>query len=603
MLQIKVYNTNGAYRYLELNANSTLDFEKVWASFDDNLDQDEFSLPITIPMSPSNREWLGFPEHFNTAISSIPDYWRVDVYDTGIPILQDGKLKLLSHQGNWHHTSGTYEFNISASKSIFGTAIRNKKLTDLKLGGAFIWDSALDSRQFAMEVMTGLQPDVYAKMRFVPVAFEDYFDTSAIDEDMRHNIANYTFIKSTFPLGWKFGLEVENTTTLAVPGDIDYLDYRTIPFFRLQYVLQQVFIETGYTVGGDFFNIPDFEKLLIFNNYSIEKYVKTTKLDANREINPINHVPEMLITEFLIAVQNTFNLKFDFAPGNVVEVNFKFNFKLGNPIPNINSQLYVNYDNARRHESYEGGYALAFSWDSADSFASEKMQPIKDINVLATVNTFADISGLTFGVTLDDSHYVFVSAENYYYKYSSYDAQWLPYSEDLHDYEVGAAQVKYQPAISPLCAYYKQNLTTSLYNHAGICGVRQQGSYINNARTLVKNSFALRIFYGDVKTSGAYTDMPFSFAHNYNSDGDKLANYSLSWKAKDGLYNQFWKLWLTTLQDGQYVNAKILLDATQHAELKQKDAIHFQNNYFLIRKSDCTIPTAESLVGLELIKI
>ena len=120
MISIKVYNTDGIPSTLELTPGTSIDMENLLPSFDDKLDGAEFSLPFNIPFTNNNRTVLGYPEHFNTNPSGIPEHWRCDVYDDHVLYAQDAKLKLLNHNGRFDHKDGNYNFNISGIKGFFG---------------------------------------------------------------------------------------------------------------------------------------------------------------------------------------------------------------------------------------------------------------------------------------------------------------------------------------------------------------------------------------------------------------------------------------------------------------------------------------------------
>lgn len=76
--------------------------------------------------------------------------------------------------------------------------------------------------------------------------------------------------------------------------------------------MRKIFTEHGFTVDGSFFSSPDLDKLFIFNNFALERYDYPFTLDVNTQITPANHMPTMSIVEFLVALQNTFNLKIIF---------------------------------------------------------------------------------------------------------------------------------------------------------------------------------------------------------------------------------------------------------------------------------------------------
>ena len=75
-----------------------------------------------------------------------------------------------------------------------------------------------------------------------------------------------------------------NSNAVIAPGLLQHIDYRTIPFFKLQYVFRKCFEEFGYTVSGDWIDDIDFAKLYLFNNFSLDIYSLTTYTDYNNMI-------------------------------------------------------------------------------------------------------------------------------------------------------------------------------------------------------------------------------------------------------------------------------------------------------------------------------
>ncbi len=604
MLGIKIYDSSNNPIYLDLQPGTTLSYEKISPAFDNDLQGADFSLPIEIPFTDHNKKSLGFIENFSTLPITKPEYWRCDVYDGSIAILQDAKLKLVSTKGRFDYKQGFYSFSISGTKGLFGTLIKNKSLKKLNFGGKIIWDSSLDSRQFAKELTIGNFPQHENKISFAPLYCGDYFDTSRKDylnEFIHNQIVNNIIVSTSFTNGWTFARPNDSNPLLAIAkGAPTYEDYRTIPFIKLTFLIKQIFSEHGFTALGSFFGIPDIEKLVVFNNYSIEKYDYPFTFDLNNEIDLSNHVPDILIADFLISLQNFFNLKISFIDNLNVSIDLKENSLSIISIKDFTKFVSPNFDNAELHESNLGGYSLKMEFDSDDSYKSDKVKEVKKLNIIAEVNIFSDISTLTFLFTLDTTHFIYVKSENYYYNYNG--TEWEPYSEWLNDIEVGKNTTQFTTQMSPLCQHYILGNTSNILEAQNMCAVRMPGSYYNAAKERVANPFGLRIFFADISTSAGITDMPYSFSHNYDTNGNKIASFSINWNSIDGIYNKFWRKWISMLVNAILVKTKMSLKAINIQTLNENDTIQLKNSYYLVKSMSINSPL-NSPSDIELVKL
>ena len=606
MLGIKLYNAKNETFFLQLLPDTKLSIQETLAAFDTQLENGVLSLPLEAPFTEGNRLFLGFAENLNTTNAFIPDYWRCDVYTSGVPYILDAKFKILNHKGRFDFKQGSFSCYITGIKGLFGSLIKNKKLSDLKYGGKITWDASRDSREYAIDVMKGNEPNTFEKLKFAPVAIEDFIDTERSDymnEFVDSDIVNNTVINTIYGNGWTFGrTDASNVTQVVSKGNASYEDYRSVPFLNFFFVLRQVFIEHGFKPMGTFFDYPDYDKVHIFNTRALERYDYPGVYDVNTEINAWQHVPNMLVADFLVAVQNTFNLRIVFKSNRDVHLNFNNDLLQQNVRKNYTPKVQSVYDDAQRHEMYENGFKLQWNWDNNDSYASDKVKDMKDVNVLAEVELFSDISALPFtGITLDDTHFVFVIAENYYYNYNTSSSSWIAMFEQQEDYKNGKEGVSYSPQLSPMCAYYTDTGTGFILRQ-NIVATHQHGNYWNNAKKLVENDFGLRLFYIDGFTTTDYIDLPRSFCHNKDTNGVQLVKTSISWKAQDGLYNAHWKDWLTMLKNSWIVKARFLLNMTDIFSQSETDAINLFSNNYLVRQMNLTLPLTDT-TELELVKL
>ncbi len=593
MVEIKIYKTDGSIKLLDLAPGTQLRIEELLPAFDDKLESGLLTLPIEIPWTDSNKAALGFVENLNSFNATIPDYWRCDVSSNGVPYLLDGKLKMLTHKGRYDQKRGSYSFTITGIKGLFGTLIKGKNLRDLELGGIIQWDASLDSRQFAFNVMDEQDPGNFAKLNFAPVAIPDFHDATRADfntEYLAGDIVNNVLFDASYTDGWTFGREKPGAANIALtPGTAGYENYRTVPFLNLFFVLRQIFIEHGFSVDGTFFAYPDFNLLHIFNTVSIELYDYPFTFDVNRQITPNRHLPKMLIADFLVALQNTFNLKIDFLEGKRALINFKPELLTSKKIKSFSSKCVSEYDEAARHDSYENGVILSWKWDGADSYQSDKVKDMKDKNIIGTVPLFNDIATFPMPAVIDYTTYIYVATENYYYNYNVSSGIWEPSIEQHEDWKLGKEQVSFSPELSPLCHYYKMDAFGQI-NRMNMVATSQHGNYYTDGKVFVENDFGLRLFYIKRIDTATITFMPTSFCHNYDVNGTKLVEASLSWKAPDGLYTKFWQPWIDMLLSAWIVKSRFIFDIVDIHDLSDTDVMLLNNNQYLIQKVTHDLP-------------
>lgn len=605
MIKIKVYNTLGATHFLELTSGTAIQMEQLMPAFDTELEVGEFSLPFSAPMSDPNRLFLGFPENFNTQSNSIPNQWRCDVYSRDILIISDAVLRLLSFKGTLDGEQGEYSFNISGIKSTYGKLIKGKTLQDLQLDGVITWDAGIDCRTFAKAVMGDPAFAIYKeRIVFPPVVIQDYFDTTRNDyngEILTNDTANNIVANPSFTNGWTYGVEDITAPGSVYPsGTSGYEFHRTIPFFKLTYVLRKCFVEFGYTIGGSFFDLPEIDKLLVYNNCSIEKYDPNFPVETGRSITPANHMPTLTIYEFIKRIQKAFNLKL--VPNGMNGFLFNLNDTVfsSTSVKNLTAKAHLYFDSAKRNTMYENGYRLRYESDATDQYWSDRVKDTTKLNVVASVNLYSDIAGLALPSPTNDQH-VYVIAENYYYQYNDATTQWEPYAEGLWEYQVGKGDTEFNLGFAPLCEHYGYDAGGN-YVKKNRVGIRHAGTYINMLYKQVYNEFGLRLFFYTEETTPSYTDLPRSYCHNYNADGTKFATISLSITHADGLWYKRFLQWIRTLQNSWDVQAKLQLDELDIFNIIEQDIILIMQSQFILRRIQYEAP----LIGpteAELIKL
>lgn len=593
MLQIYLYGEK-EQGFLDINPGTVLDVEEMGEAFDEDIRTGTFTLPTDLPWTDKNRRLFGFSERLEN-FSNIPKQFKCDVYSNGWPEIISGQLTVLEKNGTFSYSRGSFSSTIAGTKGLFGTFIKNKKLTDLQLGGKIQW-AGKDSRDFANDVMKGVELN-YPHLGFAPVAIEGFIQTDRpdfTDEFLAKDTVN-TVVINAAASEWIFGRPTAaDPNTAAAPGEEEYVHYRTVPFFRMKYVLKKIFEEHNFKVSGAIIDDNFWDDVFIFNNYGIEDYLPFAPSfsDINRSIDPKNHVPDMLIADFLRAVFAYLNVYPSFQNAEEVKLVYRKNILKEKKIFSLNTVSGHEFNSSFENTEPEDGYTLDYGWDSADQYYSDRVKDLSDKTFIGSVQTFADLDTLDIGRTKTTNDYAYVEADNLYYLLANETATpdlWDAYAEALDKYVVGKGESTVDINLSTLCTYVEFSEADALYLRRNYVGTRQPGSYRNNRKTLVKNPFGLRLFYLQVKSAGTVA-IPMSFSHNKELDNSLLLPYSLAWSGEYGIAKNFHSQWQAARKNAQIVKVNIRADHKVLYDIEAASVLELQNILYLPYKMERSIP-------------
>lgn len=590
--------------------------ETLAEAFDEDLGVGDFSYPIDVPWTDNNKKIFGFAERIqnfsgmqpkasfaitiNGSTSFINNFWKCIVYNSYFPVLVSAKITMLEKIGAFTYTQGKFSASIAGSKGIFGSLVKNKKMTALKLGGNITW-AGYESRKFAEDLMKGVYPEYADRIAFTPVAIENFIDTARPDfttEFLAKDVVNNIIDTAAGADSWTFERPDTNHPLQIAVGP-EHADYQTVPFLKLKYVLRQIFEEHGFSVSGDLIDDSGFDDLLLFNNYGIENYTidftTANFKDLNNFINPANHVPNILIIDFLKGLFSLFNVFPTFPGVNQVKLVYRKTHINKKNILSLNNIVSNQFDSTPQDAGSAGGYKLNYVWDSADQFYSDRVKVLTDKTLVATVATRGSLNTLDIGRQLTINDIAYVQADNLYYVPADATTNpvviWDTYAEKLNEYIIGAGTRQVDCNISTLCTYVEFNTVTGLWEKRNYVGTRQPGSYQNKKNVRVVNDFGLRIFYGkkrvDISTG---TNLPTSFNHNRDDQNNIIEKYSLSWDGENGLAENFHIDWQELQDRMEIVKTFIAVDTKVIADMASHNVYEINNVLFILNLTERIIP-------------
>ncbi len=307
MISIKISG-----QFIDVPADLSIPFEvnNDLFNIDDTLPR-QFTYQVTLPATPRNNEVFQWLKLVNSTTEWSSRYQAEIIYP-GLNIIGMCKVNKTTVRG--------YEVTFFVGKSAFREA-GEKLMNTLSLGGVRkIIDPYTNQDDIMAELLNIANAPEDHDFLFAPVMHENFYNGVANDENSGlaslliintfTGIVNY-FKSGSFQKNW-----IEGTS----PKPTIHEETTFVPYFKLQYIIKQIFAENNYVVDDSFFNTEEKSLLYIFNNFCLDKQesipvppigtIFTTVCD--NEITPGNHMPNNTVSEFLNGFCRMFNVHQDF---------------------------------------------------------------------------------------------------------------------------------------------------------------------------------------------------------------------------------------------------------------------------------------------------
>lgn len=308
------------------------------------------------------------------------------------------------------------------------------------------------------------------------------------------------------------------------------------------------------------------------------------KPDTN--INLANHMPNVTIGQFLNGLKNLFNVCIFPNIGNKkIKCLCRENIIMDEDYIDITDKIEPSL-NVYPIEEYDG-FKLSYEYDSADSYISDNIKQLDGLNLQDEVDTFDDLPN--DGNENNDVRLVI--DENLYYIWS-WDPVNVLGSWNFHSFNYvsktgGEQELVIESKISTLAMYSGHDEWNRVGGSSPYYLLIPQAEQIGNNPALyqfVNNAFTPRLlFYRGMYDNSSSVEYPLGSSDVYDYDGNIIANYSLSWNGKYGLYENFWKNYLYWyLNIKQKVETNIILSIEDIVNLKFYKKHRIKNvNYFI----------------------
>lgn len=565
MLKLKVNNQN-----VDMGQNPRITLDEQSPVFDRKGIKGGHALPFTLPGTPLNNKIFEFPNRVER--SEYPSR------DFDFQLFHSGKLRAMGTISVKQTTSKNLQAYLKLGSGNFYSQIQGKKIADCDYGGL---------RSFVKKGEYTYPTDDFTLFPINNTGL--YYDTDL----------NQDFIDNLYKINAYISGEFLTTGT-----DI----YAIIPFPFLNYVLKTIFKEFGFSIIDSVFNTDqDLRSLVFYNNYAITQVLaswddKVIDFGDNPAGDPIsqktreggviqsiadfdlkNHLPDMLISELIISLQNTFNLSFIFDNENNVRIIKRKKL--------INKPATVDISDEALDckeiiiETKPDGFMFTWDRDEDDNSIESLFKSIDDVldNIKDPLQSESDLE--TLEPEPNEIRYIIDSDWYLIFAAVQTDAgvvfQWQIFSwGELQNYTIGNGLEVIVSKFSPL--FFNPAFTYHIGMKVKCPMVGQEGNVI------VREDFApfkpRLMFYRGMQKDNSNNDYPMGSCDVLDYHQNKIAdaNLSLRWDGEYGLYENCWKEYLYW-----WMNRKLVKWIIKDPSRIDFDKIYSINrsNYLLKKKS------------------
>lgn len=495
----------------------------------------------------------------------------------------------------------------------FGYKATGPVLDDAELATLLIYNNyALDLLEDRFKSLADLSdnqiiPEFGAQINFddVTINIDDCYDAVLckylIKQSGDHQITAHLSVKGDNNLGIP-GLNIEYTVFLVkdVPevaasgfllADDDYeaeIDINGIDLFPAadigKYVYLYIELEindlgtlkpTTGTVNADSWLLIQNKTWSNFNQYA-------------KSINLANHVPDIKISAFLVALQKAFGIIYHFNHSTRdVEIMFLKDI--------LASTQEDAYDELTLKSSKLAGfrdtrsYRLNFAWSSADEYTKDNFLPYDADRITGSYATLADLP-----VVAGEGDMAIVLNLNAVYRFETDTWNW--FTDLFYEYEVGDGVNAITIDCSPLMMYGNNDNPAS----PEVCPkINQEGSSVHLG--MKDFGFHLMFYRGLYADSEGHT-YPFASNNKYGPLGNAIAGYEMILSGTNGLYAQFLEAYYNfVVNRSRPVEYDRFFSASEIRDISfiRKKRI-FENSFLL---DELNIPISNDSIGIATMKL
>jgi hypothetical protein len=539
MLQIKYKN-----EFLDIVPGQETELEKNSPLFLlDNL-LAEYSTPVNFIESDTNARLLG-QIYFDKTIRKKTKI-EVEIYSYGT-FRSNATLVLNSAGINFmiagKSTAGGY---LLTGVSNFFTAIKDKKLSDLQLGG----DRVMNFTSFNPVDGSG---GYWQHFQSTWLFNDDYVVLPVINEAIDDSLQQYrspqwfNFLAGNKASGWMNMIDGNNLFT----------QQPVFPFPKIEYVLNQLFLENGWKLDTSGLNDTEWSRMLLFSAY----YVHTTTFDvvyhplrprdvdlipipnAQVTINLSRCMPkDVTCSSFLFALCKRYGW-FPVCNSNTRTCTLIALKEIGNkPTKDWTKYKASVMQSAFNSEARTFAFKNTFGGNDAYPGSAPDLSQYDRTPPVYSQRNLIPLINSTF-----DNTVVFAFLENRYfhviYDDTVHDRVWSVLSDNIYDEDPGNATDSFETECAPLPISYS-NYSGNYYGLFSICNQNVFDAW--GIRTIIYHGMVKQV---DANGNAGPADYPYGSCTHISPAGDSVLAWSNVYKhyysgVDHGLINYWWSKWM-----------------------------------------------------------
>jgi len=566
----------------------------------------EVSYPFTLPLSDKNLRLLGWPDQLPVNKELQHD---VILEDAGMQLSQ-GKLVINSVTAHLNKSNvGNIDCHILSNISEFWQRVKDKKLSDLQLGG---------ERSFAWAGYSLTTPGFW-KHAHDTWAYNDSDDGDYVFSPIW--VGNY---KGENEVTWINAWEV-HSGQIQLAREKNYLSL--CPHVYVSYIIKQIFLEHGYAISGDILDDPDFKQICFESyrsvNWAIPQLngplinpVVTITPQNPVKIRVAEHVPPvMTVGELLVELQKLLPISFlindkskscriiwltELSGSGSTDRTDKFSpqISLSFEKSSIGPKI-IGFDRARDEfsvEVLESEYKFMGSVNSLTALPTagptyqQQMYYIRYLNAYYVCNNFAETGG------------------------SSTFYEWQRKGDNVGGYAPPDVTDTYSTSIE--VSIIRESAIIINYFGAGnhligyFPATNRLGNWFASGNSRDFEPWPARMFFyrgSQPFSAGGNKPLVTNSIYNFNSSWPMtsshatVGNWSLSYKVGTGnfgLIDRFWSKWLPSLQINELIKGRLYLKFHEYLQWDWNSVLLLRNTPYLVKKITEVLPY-EGYVDIE----
>lgn len=308
------FKINGEFLDLLPGTQLELEEENPLLQFNDEV-KGSHSFPFDIPITEKNARILGFTHR--TQAAGVDKYDAI-CYDNDLQH-SVGYVKIENIKSNLNaYKSGRISCYYLISSSYFFQDVKDKKLSHLLWGGERSFPNPIEVvppggrfPQLAANTFWGHIKDcAYGTVNQFDYTFFPIQNNSMITKTDR---------QAKYMNAWTYRNNVTPQFSVWTPitDSLNFAIYNTVfPAIYLSYMIREIFKEVDWAIDGEVLDDPDFNKVVVQSFRDISwRYGVGFDWPDTVEFSLKDHVPDVTIAEFIIAVKNRFGMVFTFDKG------------------------------------------------------------------------------------------------------------------------------------------------------------------------------------------------------------------------------------------------------------------------------------------------